>query len=152
MTGTVVNSQKVRWAEEQVLELKALWAKGFSAGRISQKMPQFTRNAVIGKAHRLGLESRKQAPSQNPRQIVTRKERVAMTTKFPALRIVAPETPPPRPEGDLIPFMKADSRTCRSVEGHSDKSGLAMFCPAPKDPNQSFCAYHHSIYYPRPTR
>ncbi len=60
-----------------------------------------------------------------------------------------PVLPPEPPRGDLIPFMKANSKTCRSVEGYGEHNGrtLAMFCPNQKDLEASFCAYHQNIYY-----
>ncbi|MBI1779129.1 MAG: global cell cycle regulator GcrA-like protein [Proteobacteria bacterium] len=43
------------WSEERVAELKRLWATGLSARQIAEQLGGVTRNAVIGKAHRLGL-------------------------------------------------------------------------------------------------
>ena len=46
------------WTDERVAMLRELWAKGLSASQIAVQLGGVTRNAVIGKAHRLGLESR----------------------------------------------------------------------------------------------
>lgn len=46
------------WTDERVTLLRELWAKGLSASQIAVQLGGVTRNAVIGKAHRLGLESR----------------------------------------------------------------------------------------------
>ena len=46
------------WTDERVTMLRDLWAKGLSASQIAVQLGGVTRNAVIGKAHRLGLESR----------------------------------------------------------------------------------------------
>ena len=46
------------WSDERVELLKKLWADGLSASRIATEPGEVTRNAVIGKAQRLGLESR----------------------------------------------------------------------------------------------
>ena len=46
------------WTEEKVTKLRELWGKGHTASEIAEKMGGTTRNAVIGKAHRLNLESR----------------------------------------------------------------------------------------------
>jgi GcrA cell cycle regulator len=43
------------WSEERVAELKRLWATGLSARQIAEQLGGVTLNAVIGKAHRLGL-------------------------------------------------------------------------------------------------
>ena len=46
------------WTEERVSELKKLWAEGHSASQIAKRLGSVTRNAVIGKVHRLGLSGR----------------------------------------------------------------------------------------------
>ena len=50
------------WTSEKVEKLKALWSKGHTASQIAEMLGDTTRNAVIGKAHRLNLEAR--APSK----------------------------------------------------------------------------------------
>ena len=50
------------WTSEKVEKLKELWSKGLTASQISKELGDTTRNAVIGKAHRLNLEAR--APSK----------------------------------------------------------------------------------------
>ena len=46
------------WTEDRVEMLKQLWTDGLSASQIARKMGGVTRNAVIGKVHRLGLSGR----------------------------------------------------------------------------------------------
>ena len=46
------------WTEEKVNKLKELWGKGQTASQISQIIGGVSRNAVIGKAHRLNLSSK----------------------------------------------------------------------------------------------
>ncbi|OYU14310.1 MAG: GcrA cell cycle regulator, partial [Alphaproteobacteria bacterium PA4] len=47
------------WTEERIAQLKAGWEGGMTASQIAEQLGEgVTRNAVIGKAHRLGLESR----------------------------------------------------------------------------------------------
>ena len=50
------------WTSEKVAKLKELWSKGHTASQIAGALGDTTRNAVIGKAHRLNLEAR--APSK----------------------------------------------------------------------------------------
>ena len=50
------------WTSEKVEKLKELWSKGHTASQIAEQLGNTTRNAVIGKAHRLDLEAR--APSK----------------------------------------------------------------------------------------
>jgi len=54
------------WTDERVETLKKLWLDGLSASQIAKHLGGVTRNAVIGKVHRLGLSGRA-APSQPSR-------------------------------------------------------------------------------------
>jgi len=46
------------WTDERIERLKALWSKGMTASHIAEELGGVSRNAVIGKAHRLGLQAR----------------------------------------------------------------------------------------------
>jgi len=46
------------WTEERIDRLKAMWTEGATASQIADELGGVSRNAVIGKAHRLGLEAR----------------------------------------------------------------------------------------------
>jgi GcrA cell cycle regulator len=46
------------WTDERIERLKNMWAKGATASQIADELGGVSRNAVIGKAHRLGLEQR----------------------------------------------------------------------------------------------
>ena len=46
------------WTDERIDRLKAMWAEGKTASAIAEELGGVSRNAVIGKAHRLGLDSR----------------------------------------------------------------------------------------------
>lgn len=46
------------WTDERIEQLKDLWTKGMTASQIADELGGVSRNAVIGKAHRLGLQSR----------------------------------------------------------------------------------------------
>ena len=52
------------WTDERVETLKRMWAEGASASQIAKELGQVTRNAVIGKVHRLGLSNRVAANGQ----------------------------------------------------------------------------------------
>ena len=58
------------WTEEKVKKLKEFWTKGHTASEIAGLLGETTRNAVIGKAHRLNLEER--APSKAASNLVKR--------------------------------------------------------------------------------
>ena len=46
------------WTDERIDSLKNMWEKGLTASQIAEELGGVSRNAVIGKAHRLGLKSR----------------------------------------------------------------------------------------------
>jgi hypothetical protein len=48
----------VSWTDERIDQLKRMWEKGMTASQIADELGGVSRNAVIGKAHRLGLQSR----------------------------------------------------------------------------------------------
>ena len=58
--GDGANSERIQmeWSEERVELLKSLWSQGRTASQIAEELGDVTRNAVIGKVHRLGLKSR----------------------------------------------------------------------------------------------
>ena len=49
---------KMAWTEDRVEKLKSMWTEGNSASQIAKELGGVTRNAVIGKVHRLGLSNR----------------------------------------------------------------------------------------------
>ena len=61
------------WTEEKVNKLKELWGKGNTASQIAEIIGGISRNAVIGKAHRLNLEAR--APSKQSSSSKTRENK-----------------------------------------------------------------------------
>jgi len=69
------------WTDERIERLKAMWTKGATASQIAEELGGVSRNAVIGKAHRLGLESR---PS--PVKAGEEKEKKAPVKSAPAPR------------------------------------------------------------------
>ncbi|MGH6735129.1 MAG: GcrA family cell cycle regulator [Methyloceanibacter sp.] len=72
------------WTDERVELLKKLWAEGLSASQIAGRLGGVTRNAVIGKVHRLGLSGRatsSRSSSPRPRRVhAPRQHRAASLT------------------------------------------------------------------------
>ncbi len=56
------------WTEERIERLKAMWTEGATASQIADELGGVSRNAVIGKAHRLGLEARPRRSSRARRR------------------------------------------------------------------------------------
>ena len=76
------------WTDERVETLKRMWAEGQSASQIAKELGGVTRNAVIGKVHRLGLSNRVGDGA--------REEGVAEAAPAPAAAPAAPRAEPPR--------------------------------------------------------
>ena len=55
------------WSDDRVEQLKKLWEAGLSASQIAAELGNVTRNAVIGKVHRLGLSGRAKSPPRRRR-------------------------------------------------------------------------------------
>ena len=82
------------WTDERIEQLRNMWEKGLTASQIADELGGVSRNAVIGKAHRLGLKSR---PSP-----VTATDKVAKPVKAAAPKPAAPVAAP-RPAAPVAP-------------------------------------------------
>jgi GcrA cell cycle regulator len=78
----------ITWSDERVEQLKKLWEAGLSASQIAAELGNVTRNAVIGKVHRLGLSGRAKSPSSSsvPRQRKARPAQHIMRISRPVSR------------------------------------------------------------------
>ncbi len=56
------------WTDERIEQLKSMWTKGLTASQIADELGGVSRNAVIGKAHRLGLKSRPSPVKTKPKK------------------------------------------------------------------------------------
>src|SRR5205823_4171976 len=75
------------WTDERVEHLKKLWADGLSASQIAAELGGITRNAVIGKVHRLGLSGRAKSPSSAaPRPRKARRHSHMLRVSPPSIR------------------------------------------------------------------
>ncbi len=69
------------WTDERIDQLKNLWDKGLTASQIADDLGGVSRNAVIGKAHRLGLKSRPSPVKASESSKNTTKEKVEPASK-----------------------------------------------------------------------
>ncbi len=100
------------WTDERVELLKKMWSEGQSASQIAKELGGVTRNAVIGKVHRLGLSNRSggggSAPSKASAAPAEAEAKPAATPKpapEPAKPAPAAEAPAPRPS-NVTPLRK----------------------------------------------
>lgn len=105
------------WTDERVDVLKKLWLDGLSASQIAKQLGGVTRNAVIGKVHRLGLSGRA-APSQPARPVfkAPRPARPAATTVPSAPRRVAEPVAATAPVASPAPVAAAPTHIMRVEE------------------------------------
>lgn len=89
------------WTDERIDQLKSMWEKGLTASQIADELGGVSRNAVIGKAHRLGLQSR---PSPVKANEAPRKAAPPMRKPVPP---VAPEPIRPAPVAAAAPIEPA---------------------------------------------
>ena len=85
------------WTDERVETLKKMWGEGQSASQIAKELGGVTRNAVIGKVHRLGLSNRAGGGGSAP----AAKEKAPAKEKPAKVEAAKPQTesasPPPTP-------------------------------------------------------
>ncbi len=74
------------WTDERIDQLKSMWEKGLTASQIAETLGGVSRNAVIGKAHRLGLQARPSPVKPNEPE-----------AKVTAAPVAAAEPAPPKP-------------------------------------------------------
>ena len=84
------------WTDDRVEKLKNLWAEGLSASQIAKDLGGVTRNAVIGKVHRLGLPAR--TPGGGSKSDASKKAEKATKTAAKAAPKAEPKAAPaPKP-------------------------------------------------------
>lgn len=135
------------WTADRIEELARLWADGFSASQIATRLGNTTRNAVMGKVHRLGLSAR----------IQRRQARIRLPARSPQRapeHTVRPWRPTPRPltipQSDqsalLLSILDLKSCSCRWPYG--DPLGeFGGFCGRQVRPGSSYCPHHHRKAY-----
>jgi GcrA cell cycle regulator len=106
------------WTEERIERLKKMWQDGSTASQIADELGGVSRNAVIGKAHRLGLEARPSpvkpgdekekpaaaAPAPKPAPAERVAPKPAAPAASPAPAAAAPAAPSRRPQGDGMQY------------------------------------------------
>ncbi len=133
----------MEWTEDRVKVLTSLWGQGVSASEIAQKLGGVTRNAVIGKAFRMGLSSR---PSPIRRKLVVEK------TAPPALKSLAPMVSSNAAETIRLPLISppavplSDRHQCKWPMGDPKKLDFA-FCCRPCQQGVPYCPDHAALAY-----
>jgi GcrA cell cycle regulator len=141
----------MEWTEERVEALKTLWTLGNTASEVSRRLG-VTRNAVIGKVHRLGL-GRRLAPAA-PRAMAVqapRRTREPSSWTGAATPFAAPPGPKPVQPSDFAPtanLLTLNARSCRWPIGHPNDPEFG-FCGRERQANASYCAEHRKVAFRR---
>ena len=131
------------WTEEKVAKLKELWGKGNTASQIAQIIGGISRNAVIGKAHRLNLSAKiktRAAPlSQNHENSIDEKNsklKRGRRSKFKSL-LIEKDFEPENPKQ----LEELDENSCKWPIGHPDEKSF-YFCGRSSLKDFSYCKLH----------
>ena len=164
------------WTDERVEQLKKLWEGGLSASQIAAELGNVTRNAVIGKVHRLGLSGRAKSPtSAAPRPRKARPAQHMMRVTRPVARgntalahvFEVEAEPDPIAHDNVVPMnqrlslLELNEATCHWPIGDPSNPEF-FFCGGKSLPGLPYCAHHSRIAYqpvgdrrraqPKPTR
>ncbi|WP_409433253.1 GcrA family cell cycle regulator [Litorimonas sp. RW-G-Af-16] len=151
------------WTEDRVATLTKLWADGLSASQIAKQLGGVTRNAVIGKVHRLGLSGRakpssprkKATAAAQPSAPRTRTVRAPATPRKPrvVVEIAQPEPPleaKPLSNGEFATILTLTDHMCKWPIGDPSKTDF-RFCGRKTDPDEPYCKAHSMVAY-QPSR
>tara|TARA_Y100000590_G_scaffold455238_1_gene603477 strand:+ start:961 stop:1458 length:498 start_codon:yes stop_codon:yes gene_type:complete len=131
------------WNPEKEEKLRQLWKKGHSASQIAGMLGDTTRNAVIGKAHRLNLEARNTSRKSDNKikktkdsSLEPRTPKLGRRAKFKALLLdknFEKENP--------IKFEELNDKTCRWPVGHPHEENF-YFCGRTPMDKFPYCKLH----------
>ena len=131
------------WTEEKVAKLKELWGKGNTASQIAEIIGGISRNAVIGKAHRLNLsakiKTRTATSNQNFDNSILDKNsnsKRIRRSKFKSL-IIEKDFEPENPKQ----LEELDENSCKWPIGHPDEKNF-YFCGRSSMKDFSYCKLH----------
>lgn len=165
-------SDVATWTEERVDLLKKLWNDGLSASQIAGELGGVTRNAVIGKVHRLGLSGRAKSPSSSTAAAAQRPRKPAAprvsngfnaanhlrgnTALAPQLRPQPEARPEPRTEpvdpevvvpfSERVTIMELKENMCRWPMGDPTQADF-RFCGQKTDTGVPYCTHHCRVAY-----
>ena len=131
------------WTDEKVNKLKDLWGKGNTASQIAEIIGGVSRNAVIGKAHRLNLSAKIKTRTATSNQIFentlvdrSAKNKKGRKNKFKSL-IIEKDFEPENPKQ----LEELDENSCKWPMGHPNEKNF-YFCGRSSLKDFSYCKLH----------
>ena len=131
------------WNDEKVAKLKELWGKGSTASQIAEIIGGLSRNAIIGKAHRLNLSSKIKTRSasssqnfENNEEENNPREKRGRKSKFQSL-IIEKDFEPENPKK----LEELDESSCKWPIGHPEEKSF-YFCGRSSLKDFSYCKLH----------
>jgi GcrA cell cycle regulator len=162
----------MNWTDERVELLRKLWSEGLSASQIAAQLGSVTRNAVIGKVHRLKLSSRGRTTAAAPRQkkashgatgsktssrsatvtrsVTTSIGATALQTQFDAEPVARYHLRPVEnvvvPISRRLQLVQLSERTCKWPNGDPLTEDFS-FCGNDAAETGPYCGYHARIAF-----
>ena len=137
----------MNWTEEKVEKLKELWGKGNTASQIAEIIGGISRNAVIGKAHRLNLSAKIKKRSVLSNQISNEKfdsaniKKQGRKDKFKSFLLDKNFEP-----AKNLNLEELNDQTCKYMEEHPNEHN-ASFCGRKTVEKFSYCPLHLMIVF-----
>ncbi len=110
------------WTDERVETLKKMWTEGQSASQIAKELGGVTRNAVIGKVHRLGLSNR----ADEIEDIAPKAEAPKAEPKVETVKVDALKIDPAKPEMAKATAVKTDAPEDEALDEDAVKPSLRV--------------------------
>lgn len=137
------------WTDERVSLLTKLWGEGKTAAEIAKELGGVTRNAVIGKAHRLKLSNRVSPIQQNKKSVAPKAQAPAKAAPAPAQPKVKKTALQDNRQG--IPLTDLKANQCRWPIGDPQEESFG-FCGDGCLPSLPYCLEHAQVAYQAATR
>ena len=139
------------WTDERIERMKRDWADGLSASQIAARLGGTTRNAVVGKLHRIGAAGLRNPSRKKPqiRRRPTLKQRQAFGSivrtpaQLLAERMKHHPIPDPQPEDIArVSFLDLEETHCKFIVGEPKGPFDPQFCGDQREAGLPYCATH----------
>ena len=134
------------WTDEKVNKLKELWGKGNTASQIAEILGGVSRNAVIGKAHRLNLSAKiiKRSANNSSNNLKFKQKNInKKSRKFKFTSLLLDKNFEPAKN---LSLEELNENTCKYMEGHPDENS-SSFCGRKTVEKFSYCPLHLIVVF-----